>query len=280
MVYASAARGFKAGGFNLERSSAPTAANNSSPRPVDDTSFDSETVDSYELGFKSTLFDRSVLFNATAFHQTFSDFQLNTFAGINFIVESIPELVSKGVDMDFFWFTPVEGLSLQGGVTYTDSVYGEFVAADLQVPSRFPSLSLLPGNTVSFAPEFSATTAISFDRSLGMGLRGGFNLSAKYTTEYNTGSDLLPAKMQDAFTLLNGRLSIGSEDERWTLEVWGQNLTDEEYYQVVFNAPLQGSAFSTLQPNGTYYNPAADTVTYNAFLGAPRTFGATLRLKY
>ncbi|MFN7244828.1 MAG: cobyrinate a,c-diamide synthase, partial [Dietzia cercidiphylli] len=42
--------------------------------------------------------------------------------------------------------------------------------------------------------------------------------------------------------------------------------------------PLQGSAFSTLQPNGTFYNPAADTVTYNAFLGAPRTFGATFRV--
>jgi len=261
MVYASAARGFKAGGFNLERSSAPTVANNSNPSPIDDTSFDSETVDSYELGFKSTLFDRSLLFNMTAFDQTYTDFQLNTFAGINFIVESIPELNSRGVDMDFLWFTPVEGLSFQGGVTYTDSKYGEFTAADLQDPSRFGFVSLLPGNTVSFAPEWSATTAISFDRSIGMGLRAGFNLSAKYTTEYNTGSDLLPIKMQDAFTLLNGRISLGSDDERWTVEVWGQNLTDEEYNQVVFNTPLQSGS-------------------YNAFRGAPRTYGATLRVQY
>lgn len=261
MVYASASRGFKAGGFNLERSSAPTAANNSSPRPVDDTSFQSETVDSYELGFKSTLFDRSVLFNMTAFEQTYTDFQLNTFAGIAFIVESIPELNSRGVDTDFVWFTPIDGLSLQGGVTYTDSTYGNFTAADLQVPSRFASLSLLPGNTVSFAPEWSATTAISYDRSIGNGLRGGFNLSAKYSSEYNTGSDLLPIKVQDAFTLVNGQISIGSENENWTLDIWAQNLTDEEYYQVVFNTPLQSGSF-------------------NAFLGAPRTYGATLRLKY
>ena len=261
MVYASAARGFKAGGFNLERSSRPTVANNSNPSPIDDTSFDSETVDSYELGFKSTLLDRSLLFNMTAFDQTYTDFQLNTFAGINFIVESIPELNSRGVDMDFLWFTPVEGLSFQGGVTYTDSTYGEFTAADLQDPSRFAFVSLLPGNTVSFAPEWSVATAVSFDRSIGMGLRAGFNLSAKYTTEYNTGSDLLPIKMQDAFTLLNGRVSIGSEDERWTLEVWGQNLTDEEYNQVVFNTPLQSDS-------------------YNAFRGAPRTYGATLRVQY
>ncbi|WP_421730060.1 TonB-dependent receptor [Brevundimonas sp.] len=281
MVYGSAARGFKAGGFNLERSSAPTSATNSNPTPVDDTSFASETVDSYELGFKSTLFDRSLLFNVTAYQQDFHDFQLNTFAGIAFIVETIPELNSKGVDMDFVWFTPIEGLSLSGGATYTDSTYGEFGASDLQVPSRFPALSLLPGNTVSFAPEYTASASIAFDRSIGMGLRAGFNLSAKYTTEYNTGSDLLPAKMQDAFTLLNGRVTIGSEGGGWALDVWGQNLTDEEYYQVVFNGPLQGSPFSaTQQTDGSFYNPAADTTTYNAFLGAPRTFGATLRLKY
>ena len=280
MVYASYARGFKAGGFNLERSSAPTVAGNSNPSPVDDTSFDSETVQSYELGFKSTLFDRSLLLNATAYQQNFENFQLNTFAGIAFIVESIPELDSRGVDLDFFWFTPVEGLSFSGGATWTESEYGEFTAADLQVPSRFPALSLLPGNTVSFAPEYTASAAMNFDRSIGMGLRLGLNLAAKYTTEYNTGSDLLPAKMQDAFTLLNGRVTIGAENESWALDFWGQNLTDEEYYQVVFNAPLQGSPFSTLQPNGTYYNPAADTTTYNAFLGQPRTYGMTLRVKY
>ena len=100
---------------------------------------------------------------------------------------------------------------------------------------------------------------------------------------YNTGSDLLPYKNQDAFTVVNGRVSIGSADERWTLEVWGQNLLEEEYTQVGFAAPLQGTAFTnttTPQANGTYYNIATDTATYNAYLGAPRTWGVTLKVKY
>ena len=80
---------------------------------------------------------------------------------------------------------------------------------------------------------------------------------------------------------LNGRILVGSADERWTAEFWVQNLTDEEYIQVAYNAPLQGSAFqTTVQPNGTYSNPALDTQTYDAFLGAPRTYGMTLRVKY
>ncbi|MEN5170509.1 TonB-dependent receptor [Brevundimonas pondensis] len=274
MAYGSYARGYKSFGYNLDRVQTGVT-------PTTSLLFPSETVDSFELGLKNTLFDRTVLLNLTYFHQTFEDFQLNTFLGTAFVVESIPELKSQGVDADFVWFTPVEGLSFSGGVTYTDTKYGDFVASDLTNPGNFPQLSLLPGARASFAPEWSATGSVAFDRSIGSGLKVGFNLSAKYSTEYNTGSDLLPYKMQDAMTLLNGRITLGSEDERWALDLWAQNLTDEEYKQVAINAPLQGSAFqSTVQPNGTYFNPALDTQTYNAFMGQPRTYGLTLRVKY
>lgn len=274
MVYGSYARGYKSFGYNLDRVQNGIA-------PATSLLFPSEVVDSYEAGIKTTLFNRSVLLNATYFDQTFTDFQLNTFLGTAFVVESIPELTTRGVDADFLWFTPIDGLSLQGGVTYTDAKYGNFTAADLTSPGNFPQLSLLPGARASFAPEWSATGSVNFDRSIGNGLRIGMSLAAKYSTEYNTGSDLLPYKMQDALTLLNGRITLGTDDERWTVEIWGQNLTDEEYVQVAYNGPLQGSAFQkTVQPNGTYYNPALDTQTYDAFLGQPRTYGVTLRARF
>ncbi|WP_295225801.1 TonB-dependent receptor [uncultured Brevundimonas sp.] len=281
MVYGSYARGYKGAGYNMDRVQTGVT-------PDASLFFKAETVDSYEAGVKTTLFDRTMLLNVTYFDQKFENFQLNTFLGTAFVVESIPELTSRGVDADMVWFTPVEGLSFQGGVTYTDAKYGQFGPGDLSSPGRFPQLSLLPGARASFAPEWSLTGALAFDRELGGGLRGGFNLSAKYSTEYNTGSDLLPYKNQDAFTVVNGRVSIGSADERWTLEVWGQNLLEEEYTQVGFSAPLQGTAIATnpavITPSGpyagTYYNPATDTATYNAYLGAPRTYGVTLKVKY
>jgi outer membrane receptor protein involved in Fe transport len=274
MVYASYARGYKSFGYNQDRVQ-------SGITPVASLLFPSEDVDSYELGIKSTLFGRSVLLNATYFDQTFTDFQLNTFLGTAFVVESIPELTSRGVDADFIWFTPVEGLSLAGGITYTDARFGQFGAADLAIPGNFGQLSLLPGAVPSFAPEWSYVGSINFDRSIGNGLRLGLSLQGKYMTEYNTGSDLLPFKMQDGFGTLNGRIAIGTEDERWTLEAWAQNLTDEEYVQVAYNGFLQGGAFqSTPQSNGTFYDPARDTQTIDAFLGAPRTYGLTLRVKY
>ncbi|MBO9501956.1 TonB-dependent receptor [Brevundimonas sp. A19_0] len=274
MAYVSYARGYKSFGYNLDRVQ-------SGITPTASLLFPSEVVDSYEAGVKMTLLNRTLLLNATYFDQTFEDFQLNTFLGTAFVVESIPELTSRGVDADFLWFSPIEGLTFSGGVTYTESQYGEFVAADLANPANFPQLSLLPGATASFAPEWSGSASLNFDRNLGGGLRGGFSLSAKYMSDYNTGSDLLPTKSQDAFTMVNGRISIGTEDERWMLDIWAQNLTDEEYTQVAYNAPLQGSAFqTTVQPNGTFYNPALDTQTIDAFLGAPRTYGMTLRIRY
>jgi iron complex outermembrane receptor protein len=281
LAYASYARGYKSFGYNLDR-----VHRTGTITPVSSLYFPSEYVDSYEAGVKTTLLDRTLLLNVTYFDQRFENFQLNTFNGVGFTVEPIPELTSRGIDADMVWFTPVEGLSLQGGVTYTDAQYGVFTAADLVDPNNFPAASLLPGSRPSFAPEYSASLSINYDRSMGNGLRAGFSLAGKYMSEYNTGSDLSPFKMQDAYTTVNGRIVIGTEDERWTMEFWGQNITDEEYIQVGYNGPLQGTAFqTTVQPAGTshpgtYYNQALDTQTYNAFLGQPRTYGATLRFKY
>lgn len=278
MLYGSYARGYKSFGYNLDRVQ-------SGVTPVASTFFPSEVVDSYEGGVKMTLLNRSLLLNATYFDQTFNDFQLNTFLGTAFVVESIPELKSRGVDADMLWFTPIEGLSIQGGVTWTDAEYGNFTAADLASPGNFPQLSLLPGARASFAPEWSSSLAVNFERNMGGDLRAGFSLAAKYMSDYNTGSDLLPFKQQQAYTTVNGRITLGTVDERWTAEFWVQNLTDEEYIQVAYNAPLQGTAFqSTVQAGGsnpgTFYDSAKDTQTYDAFLGQPRTWGATLRFKY
>lgn len=270
MGYASYSRGFKAGGFNLDREQAIIIQPNGLPNFTADpnTGFRGEYVDSYEVGAKLRLLQGALLFNAAAFHQTFTDFQLNTFVGTAFVVETLPEIISKGVDADFIYATPIDGFTLQGGVTYAETVISDFVAADLLVPSRFNSLRRLPGAQLSFAPKVSASLSGTFERDLGSSLMFRANVAAKYTSEYNTGSDLHPSKAQEAMTLVNARLGFGSQSGNWMLEAWAQNLTDEEYYQVGFNGPFQ------VDENN-------DSISvYNAFLGAPRTYGLTLRLKY
>ena len=293
MTYASFARGYKSGGFNLDRTSRARITPLGAPLPFNpganctvasgcldyavltDTSFAAEFADSYELGIKTKWFNNSLLLNATVFYQDFTDFQLNTFIGTAFVVESIPQVISKGVDADFVWFTPVDGLALQGGVTYAETQFGDFTAADLTDASRFNSVFRLPDSQVSFAPRWSASVAATYERDLTDTLVFRSNISAKYTSQYNTGSDLHPAKQQDAFTLVNARIGIGSADDRWTVELFSNNLFDQDYLQVAFNGPFQ---VDTSNP----YSATADNniSTYDTFLGAPRTVGLTLRGKF
>jgi outer membrane receptor protein involved in Fe transport len=256
MTYASAARGYKAGGFNLDRvqSVDGLSSGGSGITPVDDTAFPGEFVDSFELGLKSTLAGGNLLFNAALFQQTFSDFQLNSFLGTSYVVRSIPELTSRGLDMDVMWQTPVDGLSLQGGATYLDAKFG-----DDQLPDA--DLVLLPAATPGFMPRWQANASLTYERDLGGSLLGRFYLGARYTGDHNTGSDLDPQKFQEAYTVVDARVVLGSRNRRWAVELWGRNITDETYSQVGFDAPIQ-------------------TGSWNAFLGAPRTYGVTLRLMY
>ena len=270
MTYVSAARGYKAGGFNLDRVQSNTGLSSGGAGilPVADTSFPGEFVDSYELGAKTTWADGNLLINATLFHQTYEDFQLNSFLGTSFVVRSIPEVVSQGVDTEILW-QPMRGLIVQGGLMYADTRYGdERPGGDFIAPTG--ALYKLPGNQVSFTPYWSGSAAVTYEWGFGPDLIGRVNLAAKYMSDFNTGSDLDVEKMQDAYTVLNARFVIGARNKRWSVELWGQNITDEEYVQVGFDAPLQNVS----PVPGNPFN------SYNAFLGAPRTYGVTFRVAY
>jgi iron complex outermembrane recepter protein len=256
MAYGSYARGYKASGFNLDRVRIGSAAF-PTVQPALDTRFDRELVDSYELGMKTQWLNNSLLLNAAVFYQDYDDFQLNTFDGVQFLVTSLEQVTSEGVDLDFLWFTPLEQLSIQGGVTYADTKIKD--SAALANPGLFdPNRE---NDRLSFAPEWSGGISGTFEQPMGSNYVWRTNIGVKYTSEYNTGSNLAPQKKQDDVTTVNARTGFGSADETWMVEAWAQNLTDEEYYQVVFDAPLQ-------------------TGTYNAFLAAPRTYGVTARFRF
>jgi outer membrane receptor protein involved in Fe transport len=245
MAYASYARGYKAGGFNLDRVQ-------SGITPVRDTGFKPEYVDSFELGAKTNWLGGRLLFNTTLFYQKVEDFQVNQFAGTSYVVLSAPEVVGKGVDVDLIWATPVNGLSLQGGVNYNNIQFGNDPIAG------FPRLA---GGQLAYAPHWSTTLAATYEKDVGSGLLARANISAKYSSGYDTGGDLDPAKYQDGYAVVNARLGLGADDERWMLELWAQNLFDQGYHQVVFGAPLQAG-------------------TIDSFLAPPRTYGVTLRARY
>jgi iron complex outermembrane receptor protein len=270
LVYASYARGYKAGGFNLDRVQCTIGTAGCAPgsaaaiTPETNTSFPGEFVNSYEVGEKATLLDRKLSFNATAFYQDYTGFQLNTFTGLVFVVESIPEVTSKGVDLDFVYL-PVHNLSFQGGLTVADtrfshSSYSSIIAND-------PQFLGSPGSRISFAPLYSASFSSTYTYDLTEAYKLRFNVGVKYTSDYNTGSDLDPGKVQKGYALVNGRVVFAPRNDRWSVELWAENLFNQDYKQVAFDSGFQNV-------------PTNATGVLDAFLGAPRTYGVTLRAKY
>ena len=269
LTYASFARGYKAGGFNLDRGTAANDADRATSLPSTllpnvlapgtDTSFDPETVNAYEAGAKWNNDTSSLTVNGAVFFQDYADFQLNTFLGTVFVVESIPELTSTGIDLDFRWLPETaEFLTLQGGLTLADTKFGEFDAAGQGLSTR------LSGGTIGFAPTVSASLAATIETPFIGEWDARWNLTSKYTSDYNTGSNLDPQKDVDAMFLVNGRLVVARDDSPFSVELWGQNLTDQTYPTVAFDTPLQGSDGSAI----------------TTFLAAPRTYGVTLKATF
>ncbi len=294
LIYGSYSRGYKAGGFNLDRSGLTYGAPN-----LQQLTFEPEIVDSYEVGYK--LNKKGFDLNIAAFYQSFTGFQLNTFNGINFIVVNVAAcktdlanadrdlsnatgactggtkagVTSKGLEIEAF-LRPIRYVGINLGLTYTNTRYGRNLVGSNG--TAFPgALFQLSGARLSNSSEYVATASFSWTPPLGSsGLTGLLYADTRLQSDTNTGSDLDVEKVQDAFATVNARIGIRGPQGRWGVELWAQNLLDTNFQQVSFDAPLQGSG-STRQ---TAYFGGTSTQLYGVFLGEPRTYGVTARFKF
>lgn len=303
LTYASYSRGYKAGGFNLDRAGLTRVSGNgaivagSNLTPLE---FKPEINDAFELGAKyhSPAFD----LNLAVFHELFRNFQLNTFNGLYFIVDNINSCKASlnGADTDNNPATGActagtragvqsQGVEIEGaarplpdvewnfGATYADTRYRH----DLVGSGGHPltnALFQLPGRRISNSNAWTITSSLAWiPRIGGSGLRGLVYADARYMSPFNTGSDLNIEKMQKGFTLVNARIGLSGADQTWSVELWAQNLFNVKTVQIAFNSPLQGSGTERGVIAGFY--PRA-TQLFGAFLGEPRTFGLTLRHKF
>jgi iron complex outermembrane recepter protein len=283
--YASYSRGYKAGGFNLDRSGLNGALNSFGSAVVTDPvargallQFEPEKVNAYELGAKFA--NRIFTLNAALFYQDFKGFQLNSFDGLAFTVANLSKVTSKGGELDIV-VQPVTGLTGTLGLAIADTRYGDLVGPAFTQPAAGPPASVANGGPnarlvkarLSNAPLYSISGSLGYRAPVTESLVAGIYADFRYQSDVNTGSDLDPEKIQDGGIVVNSRISLGAENSLWSLELWARNLFNRNYTQIAFDAPAQGS--------GTRANPfAANTQTFNAFLAEPRTFGVTARYKF
>lgn len=319
LLYGSYSRGYKAGGFNLDRSAlklpiATFASLGGAQAVVGNLQFAPETNDAFELGLKYST--RKFSLNASIFRQQFKNFQLNTFNGTVFLVQNINGctaslaggdrdqskfttasnynaaaattgacgadnvsygVVSQGVELEAT-LVPARDVQIGLGLTYADTHYRDQLVGTDQGAPLDQALRLLPGSNLSNAPEVVATASIAWTPPLGSsGLSGLVYFDTRMTGDFNTGSDLFPQKIQDGFNVVNGRIGIRGKDERWAIELWAQNLFNQNYTQVVFNSPFQEGATGAPFVDPQY--PGGRQL-FSAYLAEPRTYGLTLRTRF
>ena len=310
LVYGSFARGYKAGGFNLDRSALkpptlPFAATPGGAQAlVGRLQFDPELVDSYEVGAKYS--NGPFGLSVSAFRSDFSNFQLNTFDGSVFLVATVNgcnDLVggpnadtdlsaatgtcapgdvtygvrTQGVELEAS-LVPARNFRMAAGLTYARTKYQNDAIGNNTGAALNPALRKLPGDNLSNAPELVATSSVTWTPDIGSSSMSGLvYIDGRMTSDYNTGSDLFPQKEQDGFAVFNARIGLRGPDEAWSLELWGQNIFNQDYAQVAFNSPFQ--AGTTSAPFVDPQFPGGRQI-FSQFLAEPRTYGITLRGKF
>ena len=269
LVYASAARGAKVGGFNV-----PTATN---PLTAEQQIFQPEFNWTYELGAKATLLDRVLTLEAAVFHTDWSELQGNQSVNLGqpAIVRNLAGAKVDGAEISAL-VRPSKSLTFNVGVAYANSRFVNGTVDDTIPRALCTSLATCPttgvysanisGRKLPRVPELQANIGAMHRTPLGRMFGGEVDLVSRvdlslvgrqYTD--NTNTAYAPSRqLVDA--------SIGLNSDAWSLRFWAKNLFDRKY---------AAYAFTTFAGSG-----AGSGVTYGTLLGDRRTLGATASFKF
>ncbi|CAN7629585.1 TonB-dependent receptor [Phenylobacterium sp. LjRoot225] len=307
MVYGNTGSAFRPGPFviGVFRPLTPTLE-----RHID---LANEKSKSYEVGFKSTFFDKRVLFNAAVFHQDFNNFiqrgqqvyyvnqnQLGETVG-NFNFGNSVDAKIDGVDVDASWQV-MKGLNLSGAFSYAKSkiknqpiacndLNGDGVADVLTQAPTFAQLKAATGTAalseclnngaLQFTPKWNLTLQGEYARpvteEMDGYLRGLFTYRPKTEGDPNNANDEV-----DGFGLLNLYAGVRSRDGAWEVSLFAKNVFDTTKV-LTAEGSLVGTNVQALQPP-TFRTAQAATINapYVRVLTmtAPREIGINLRYAF
>ncbi len=206
MVFASATKGFRSGGFNVRDSAAAI------------TDYDAEEVEALEVGVKWDPSD-TLRLNATLFNNRYDNLQRTVISGLgNQTTLNAASATINGVELEMI-SNPLPGLVFSLNVGYLDASYDEFDdGIDPDAAEKF-ELERAPEWTWNAAASYSHTLADIGDLSY----RLSYSFMGERTYNVQNTSTL------DDYGLVDASIGWTSMDEYWTLSLFGKNLTDENY---------------------------------------------------
>ena len=222
MAYGTYTRGYKGPGFNMFFNLGATTT-----PPVE-----AETSDAFEIGLKNTLLDGRATLNLAAFYTKFDNFQANNPDLAGGVVISrftnAGKVSTRGVEADFN-YVPVAGLSINGGLAYTDAKVDAFRA----VPGANPADIIPKGTPLLFAPKWKGTLGVDYRTgvtdTLDIFLGGQFSGQTKQLSIFSPNAALRELGTIEGYSLVNLSAGIGDVDDGWKLLFQVRNLFDKAF---------------------------------------------------
>jgi iron complex outermembrane receptor protein len=245
-LYATVSRGFKSGGFNADLVAS-----------AEGIGFGPERVTNYEIGSKNRLLDGRLELSAALFTMDYHGLQVTSFVQTGGIVTTTianaARARSRGVEFDMK-ARPSDRWLLGAALGYVDARFKRFRNGG------GPGIDY-DGNRLPLTPRYNINLSAQYSLPVGhdtsLSLRGEFAQVGGFFTD---ASEARPTFLVPAHHLFNGSIALRPSDDRWQFSIWGKNLT--------------GTRYITDARRDVLFH--ADTIIY----GPPRTFGATIALRY
>ncbi|MBS0570206.1 MAG: TonB-dependent receptor [Proteobacteria bacterium] len=229
-LYASLARGFKSGSYNIRA--------NTLAVPVADHPVADEVLDTFEFGSKSSFDDGRFALNADVFYTRYRDIQLSVFTsftqangtpGFYGDFTNAGKAHAYGIEAEFAW-RPIENWSVIGNVAGLHTQYDEYLTNGINIADK-QRFAAAPNGQAGLNLEYA--TPVSF----------GGNVRARVGYTYQTRvfptTDLSHVIAQGPYGLLGATL-IWNRDAHWTFALQGSNLANKSYRTDGYNIPALG----------------------------------------
>ena len=211
-IYGGYSRGFRSGGFNQTGVGAVAAG--TGVVGVADI-YEAEVADTFELGVKTTLFDRMLTLNASAYTTKSENGYFFVFLAANSTqnLGNVPEVQLQGFEIDGT-LRPARGLDINFGLGVT---YSEI--------KEFPDPTVI-GNEAPFISRYTINLGTQYESNL-----GDSDLKGRIRVDYNrtgkTWFDVPNSTVRRPVDLVNARLTL--DGGAWSLTGFADNLFNEKY---------------------------------------------------
>ena len=243
MVFATATRGYKGGGFdtNITLSGLPDVG---PERPTN-----------YEIGLRSSWPAQRLIVNLTGFHTEVKGYQASARdpgpPPFSRIFNS--EATTKGGELEVTWRPLAEAdWTLVGSAAYVDARWGDFrngpcFTGQTVAQGCVAGQQNLTKASLPLTPKWTGNIGSHYETEVGQGLKASFDLGANFRSKALMSFPNDPSTTQKGYTLVNAAIGLASVDRRWKVSVFGKNLTDERYSVVDFSTPFGSAANSYSQ---------------------------------